>query len=587
MNHRVRHVRAWCSLRLVLLLLPLALAPCASHAQWADRSPVVRTAEAATNLFASLDLADATQAFRLTVPSTWDVDDVALLRYGVTPVAVRVQPVQTGVYRIRTDTPVRGPYEVVVRLTTGRQRSPHTWTLVPLAIDADGRARPQRARAVRQRVLLQPRNAFDAPGRATNRALAFRPDAEAAVQVPPEALPPWSASTSFTVESWVRTLGRDEVLLSTWSGEERDPYLLDLVVAPSGRARAYFGRPGLHRSLMTHAPIADGRWHHLALAFEAQTQTLRFLLDGSVVDSLQGATLPVVPGRMRLALGGRVASNGAPPPARFSGTLDEVRIWAHGRRPVHIHRTMRHTIASVPEWRLVLGFDAPSGSSAAASSALARWPTGVERVASTRPQVPPLQNLTAEATAEAVRLQWAATPRGVRAFVVERSDDGQRFEQIARLAPEDAALPTASPSSGGPFTRQPPTFAFVDDSAPGRVVFYRIQQRNENGTTQRSATLKVGRGARPESSEAATLIGNFPNPFPASTRIRYMLDEATPVTLSVWNLTGNRIAQLVDGVQEPGQHEVRFDAETLPSGTYFVRMETPGGVQSHRMVLLK
>jgi hypothetical protein len=138
-----------------------------------------------------------------------------------------------------------------------------------------------------------------------------------------------------------------------------------------------------------------------------------------------------------------------------------------------------------------------------------------------------------------------------------------------------------------PSNRETRSFAFTDDNASGHVVFYRIRQEGERGSSQRSGTLKVGRGARSQRAQPVELVGNFPNPFSSTTTIAYRVREPVPVTITVWNLTGNQIAELADGVQDTGQHELSFAAGSLPSGTYFVRMESPTGTQSHRMVLLK
>jgi glucose/arabinose dehydrogenase len=66
----------------------------------------------------------------------------------------------------------------------------------------------------------------------------------------------------------------------------------------------------------------------------------------------------------------------------------------------------------------------------------------------------------------------------------------------------------------------------------------------------------------------ATLLGNEPNPFSNSTVIRYWLERAGHVQLVVHDMLGRVIAMLVDGEQGAGEHRVRFDAASLPAGTY-------------------
>ena len=52
--------------------------------------------------------------------------------------------------------------------------------------------------------------------------------------------------------------------------------------------------------------------------------------------------------------------------------------------------------------------------------------------------------------------------------------------------------------------------------------------------------------------------------------IRYGLAEEGPVCFTVYDLLGRRVAVLVDGIQTPGKHTVRFEASYLPSGLYLL-----------------
>jgi len=83
------------------------------------------------------------------------------------------------------------------------------------------------------------------------------------------------------------------------------------------------------------------------------------------------------------------------------------------------------------------------------------------------------------------------------------------------------------------------------------------------------------------------LLSNYPNPFNPETTIRFDVNKSQQVRLSVFNELGQQVMLLVDGRLEAGQHEARLAAYGLPSGTYFVRLETNTGVVTRTVVLMK
>ena len=73
---------------------------------------------------------------------------------------------------------------------------------------------------------------------------------------------------------------------------------------------------------------------------------------------------------------------------------------------------------------------------------------------------------------------------------------------------------------------------------------------------------------------SATLFQNYPNPFNPSTVIRYSLPQTSLVKLAVYNVIGQEVGQIVDEVQQAGNHEVIFNAGGLASGVYFCSLQT-------------
>ncbi len=145
----------------------------------------------------------------------------------------------------------------------------------------------------------------------------------------------------------------------------------------------------------------------------------------------------------------------------------------------------------------------------------------------------------------------------------------------------------------------PPSPAGEEDSCvvtgltAGQTYYFAIKAADEvpnwSGISNIVGPVVVGIEGRDfvDLPKAFALSPNYPNPFNSITEIRYALPKDCWVKLEVYNILGQRIMTLVDGEQNAGYKTVRWDAGSLPSGIYFIRLKAGDFKMARRMVLLK
>jgi len=134
---------------------------------------------------------------------------------------------------------------------------------------------------------------------------------------------------------------------------------------------------------------------------------------------------------------------------------------------------------------------------------------------------------------------------------------------------------------------------YLEDHVPGVWIFATPQ--SGPGLAQwvymtDTLTIPVIVGVEDDDAIFATsfsLKQNYPNPFNPSTKIEFALNERSRVTLTVYNMLGQEVATLIDGLMEAGGHNITWNASNAASGVYFYKLSAGDISRTKKMVLLR
>jgi len=106
------------------------------------------------------------------------------------------------------------------------------------------------------------------------------------------------------------------------------------------------------------------------------------------------------------------------------------------------------------------------------------------------------------------------------------------------------------------------------------------------------ATAKINQSTISSNDDGSQLTKfnleqNYPNPFNPTTTISFSIPSSAFTSLKVYDIIGNEVATLVNEEKPAGNYEVRFNASSLTSGTYFYRLTAGSFIQTRKMILIK
>ena len=150
------------------------------------------------------------------------------------------------------------------------------------------------------------------------------------------------------------------------------------------------------------------------------------------------------------------------------------------------------------------------------------------------------------------------------------STTGESWQTIAHL-------------NGAGTTDTPQSYRFEDTDLPYAAdsLSYRLRQVDTDGTESFSDPVTIARQVT-----AAELLPTYPNPVRGQATVRFAVPDRQNVRIDLYDLLGRRIRTVVDHNVE-GRTEQTLDVSGLASGTYFLRMQTPGHTETQRITVVR
>jgi hypothetical protein len=112
--------------------------------------------------------------------------------------------------------------------------------------------------------------------------------------------------------------------------------------------------------------------------------------------------------------------------------------------------------------------------------------------------------------------------------------------------------------------------------------YYRLKQMSSDGSFSYSDNVFVN-----YKRTRNAVLTSYPNPFNPQSTVAVYIDKAQLVTINVYNMIGQLVTTLFDGIAEEGEMNFTFNGLRISSGAYVVVMQTESNIINHKMLLLK
>ncbi|OGU77720.1 MAG: hypothetical protein A2V93_10355 [Ignavibacteria bacterium RBG_16_34_14] len=194
-----------------------------------------------------------------------------------------------------------------------------------------------------------------------------------------------------------------------------------------------------------------------------------------------------------------------------------------------------------------------------------------------------LSSFTVKVVNNKVHLNWVTgTETNNSGFEIERT-------QISNFKSQNQWEKIGFVSGFGT-TTESKSYSFTDDLSRLRenisssIYKYRLKQIDYDGSFNYSDEVEVEVNLLPKEY---VLYHNYPNPFNPFTTIKFSIPKQTQLKLNLYNVLGELVKTITEGLYEPGNYEVTLNANELPSGIYIYKFESSESVLSKKLILIK
>jgi hypothetical protein len=173
-----------------------------------------------------------------------------------------------------------------------------------------------------------------------------------------------------------------------------------------------------------------------------------------------------------------------------------------------------------------------------------------------------------------VQLTWkTASEQNNAGFEVQRKEESG-WSQMGYVE---------SKADGGT-TTETQSYQYVAEDLSVGTHQFRLKQVDLDGSSQVHGPISV----EIRMQEAIRLTAPAPNPVSSTATLSFAVKEEAQAIVAVYDMLGRKAATLFEGTPTAGEsNRLQFDASSLPSGSYIIRLQADGQTESQRMTIVR